>query len=58
MLHPHGNMDFAYIDHILHNKQVTNLLAVPTFLSHLRDFINENKFDPWMSMRNIFCVGE
>ena len=58
MLYPDGNMDFAYIDHILHAKQVTHLLAVPTFLNHLWDFIKKKKFDPWVSMRNICCVGE
>jgi len=57
MLHPHGNMDFAYFNHILHDKQVTHLLAVPTFLHHLCDFMKKNTFYPWMSMRNICCVG-
>ena len=58
MLHPHGNMDFAYFNHVLHDKQVTYLLAVPTFLSHLCNFIQKDTLYSWMSMRNICCVGK
>ena len=58
MLHPDGNMDFVYFNHILHGKQVTYLLSVPTFLTHLCDFIKKEKFYPWVSMRNICCGGK
>ncbi|CAF4149109.1 unnamed protein product, partial [Adineta steineri] len=58
MLHPQGNMDFQYINHILHDKQVTFLVAVPTYLNHLCDFLKQNRSSPWILMRNISCVGE
>ncbi|CAF4229101.1 unnamed protein product, partial [Adineta steineri] len=58
MLHPQGNMDFQYINHILHDKQVTYLVAVPSYLNHLCDFLKQNRFPPWILMRNINCVGE
>jgi non-ribosomal peptide synthetase component F len=58
MLHPHGNMDFMYLYQILQDKQITCLLAVPTFLNHLCDFIKKKTFNPWITMRNICCVGE
>ncbi|CAF0798704.1 unnamed protein product [Adineta steineri] len=58
MLHPQGNMDFQYINHILHDKQVTYLTAVPTYLNHLCDFLKQNRFSPWILIRNISCVGE
>ncbi|CAF4065342.1 unnamed protein product, partial [Adineta steineri] len=58
MLHPQGNMDFQYINHILHDKQVTFLVAVPSYLNHLCDFLKQNRFSPWILMRNISCVGE
>ncbi|CAF4184455.1 unnamed protein product, partial [Adineta steineri] len=58
MLHPQGNMDFQYINHILHDKQVTYLVAVPSYLNHLCDFLKQNRFPPWILMRNISYVGE
>ncbi|CAF1398572.1 unnamed protein product, partial [Adineta steineri] len=58
ILHPQGNMDFQYMNHILHDKQVTYLVAVPTYLNHLCDFLKQNRFPPWILMRNICCVGE
>ncbi|CAF4067597.1 unnamed protein product, partial [Adineta steineri] len=58
MLHPQGNMDFQYINHILHDKQVTYLVAVPSYLNHLCGFLKQNRLHPWILMRNICCVGE
>ncbi|CAF1500373.1 unnamed protein product, partial [Adineta steineri] len=58
MLHPQGNMDFQYINHILHDKQVTYMVAVPSYLDHLCDFLKQNRLPPWILMRNISCVGE
>ena len=58
MLHPQGNMDFQYINHILYDKQVTCLVAVPSYLNHLCDFFEQNRFPPWILMRNISCVGK
>ncbi|CAF4271024.1 unnamed protein product, partial [Adineta steineri] len=58
MLHPQGNMDFQYISYILHEKQVTHLVAVPTYLNYLCDFLKQNRFPSWILMRNINCVGE
>ncbi|CAF4029340.1 unnamed protein product [Adineta steineri] len=58
MLHPQGNMDFQYINDILHDKQVTYLVAVPSYLNHLCDFLKQIKFPSWILMRNISCVGE
>jgi acyl-coenzyme A synthetase/AMP-(fatty) acid ligase len=58
MLHPDGNMDFAYFDHILQYKQVTHLQVVPTFFNHLCDFLKQKMFYPWMTMQNLCCVGE
>ncbi|CAF1011000.1 unnamed protein product [Adineta steineri] len=58
MLHPQGNMEFQYINYVLHDKQVTYLIAVPSYLNHLCDFLKQNRFSPWILMRNISCVGE
>ena len=58
MLQPGGNMNFIYLSHILRDKQVTHLRAVPTFLSHLCNFVKQTRFNPWMSIRNVCCVGE
>ncbi|CAF3985250.1 unnamed protein product, partial [Adineta steineri] len=58
MLHPQGNMDFQYINYILRDKQVTYLVAVPSYLNHLCNFVKQNKFPPWILLRNINCVGE
>ncbi|CAF1588276.1 unnamed protein product, partial [Adineta steineri] len=58
MLHPQGNMDFQYINHILHDKQVTYLVAVPSYLNRLCDFLKQNRFPPWILIENINCVGE
>ena len=58
MLHPDGNMDLAYFYQILHDKQVTLVLSVPTFLNHLCEFIKKQTFYPWITMQNICCVGK
>jgi non-ribosomal peptide synthetase component F len=58
MLHPNGNIDFGYFYQTLHDKHVTHIQGVPSFLNHLCEFIEKKAFDPWTSMRNICCVGE
>jgi acyl-coenzyme A synthetase/AMP-(fatty) acid ligase len=58
MMHPNGNLEFAYFYQTLQDKQVTHLQAVPTFLNHLLDFIKKELFHPWVSMRNVCCVGK
>ncbi|CAF4075682.1 unnamed protein product, partial [Adineta steineri] len=58
MLHSEGNMDFKYINRMIHEKQVTYLVAVPTYLKYLCDFVEQNGYSPWILIRNISCVGE
>ncbi|CAF1649578.1 unnamed protein product [Adineta ricciae] len=58
MLHPDGNMDFAYLDYVLRSKEVTHLMAVPTFLKYLCDFILEKNLSPLKSIRNVSYGGE
>ncbi len=57
MLHPHGNMDFIYFTKTLQNKQVTFILAVPTFLYHLCEFINDNNLSSLSTIRSLCCGG-
>ena len=57
MLHPHGNMDFIYLIKTLQNKQVTYMLAVPTFLNDLYEFINDTSVSSLSNMRSLCCGG-
>jgi acyl-coenzyme A synthetase/AMP-(fatty) acid ligase len=56
MLHPYGNMDFLYLTHILQEKQITYMLAVPTFLNHLYDFMDKFNVHPLSTLRSL-CSG-
>ena len=58
MLHPDGNMDFTYFDHIIQNKQVTHLIVVPTFLNDVCGMMEKRMARSWRTMRNLCCVGE
>lgn len=58
MLRPQGNMDFAYLVDVLHNKQITYMLIVPAFLNSLCEFFNEESVSCLETMRSICCVGE
>ena len=58
MLHPHGHRDFMYLIQTLHTKQVTYMLAVPSFLNHLYDFIDKENISRLVTMQTICCVGE
>jgi acyl-coenzyme A synthetase/AMP-(fatty) acid ligase len=58
MLHPNGNLDFSYFYQSVQVKQVTHLVAVPTFLNHVFESIKKKMFHPWVAMRNIWCVGK
>ena len=53
----YGNMDFAYFIHTLENKQVTYMMAVPTFLNHLYDFIDKMNGHPLSTIRSL-CSAE
>jgi len=58
MLHPHGNIDLLYLSQILYNKQISYMLAVPSFLHHLYYFIHqENNYSP-VTIQTICCIGE
>ncbi len=39
MLHPQGNMDIDYLLRILHEKQVSYMQCVPTYLNNILDFL-------------------
>jgi non-ribosomal peptide synthetase component F len=57
MLHPYGNMDLAYLIHTLKNKQISYMLAVPTFLSQLYDFIENLNDHPLSTVRSLCSAG-
>jgi hypothetical protein len=56
MLHPYGNMDVAYVIHTIQSKQITKLMAVPTFLNYLYDFIDNMNGHPLSTIRSL-CFG-
>jgi acyl-coenzyme A synthetase/AMP-(fatty) acid ligase len=58
MLHPYGNMDFVYLTQILQDKQITYIVTVPTFLSHLCDFVENMDWSPLSTMRSICSGGQ
>ena len=57
MLQPYGNMDSVYFARTLQDKQITFMVAVPSFLTHFCDFI-ENSYDenPLSRIRSL-CSG-
>jgi acyl-coenzyme A synthetase/AMP-(fatty) acid ligase len=57
MLHPYGNMDLMYFIDILQKKQTTFMLAVPTFLNHLYDFIENINGYPLSTIRSLCSAG-
>ncbi|CAF4040975.1 unnamed protein product, partial [Adineta steineri] len=58
LLHPYGNMDYSYFTRILQTKQITCIAPVPTFLSHLCDFIEHSHVNPLSSIRSLCSGGE
>jgi acyl-coenzyme A synthetase/AMP-(fatty) acid ligase len=58
MLHPYGNMDFIYFTLTIQNKQITYMMAVPTFLNHLYDFIEHINANPLSTIRSLSSAGQ
>jgi acyl-coenzyme A synthetase/AMP-(fatty) acid ligase len=58
MLHPYGNMDLGYFIHTLQNKQITYIMAVPTFLNQLYDFIENTNGLPLSNIRSLCSAGK
>lgn len=58
MLHPNGNIDLVYLSQILHRKQISYILAVPSFLHHLYYFIHQQNNSASMTIQTICCIGE
>jgi len=57
MLRPNGNMDLIYLSHILNDKQITYMLAVPSFFFNLYQFIyKQNIYSP-VIIETICCMG-
>ena len=57
MLHPYGNMDFVYLLHTLQNKQITYMLAVPTFLNQLCSYMEYYNADTFSTIRSLCSAG-
>ena len=57
MLHPQGNMDLLYVTQTLQNKQVTHMLSVPTYLSHLINILQNYDISRCHTIRTVCCVG-
>ncbi len=58
MLHPHGNIDLQYLSQTMHNKQITYMLAVPSFLYYLYSFTEKQNSYPLVTMQTICCIGK
>ena len=57
LLHPSGNMDFVYFTQALQDKQVTYMLAVPTFINYLYDFIEHMDGYTLSTIRSLCSAG-
>jgi len=57
MLHPYGSMDLVYLASTVHDKQVTYMLVVPSFMKELSDFIQNKSISPFSNMRSLCCGG-
>ena len=57
MLHPHGNMDLAYLLQIIQHKQITSAIAVPSLLERLYVFINELNISLLKTIRTLCYTG-
>ncbi|CAF4156926.1 unnamed protein product, partial [Adineta steineri] len=59
LLHPKGTVDFDYLSHILHTKQVTYMQSVPSLLQSFFIFLEQcNNANAIKHLRSICCAGE
>ncbi|CAF4074590.1 unnamed protein product, partial [Adineta steineri] len=59
LLHPKGTVDFDYLCHILHTKEVTYMQSVPSLLQSFFIFLEQcDKANAIKYLRSICCAGE
>ncbi|CAF3884876.1 unnamed protein product, partial [Adineta steineri] len=59
LLHPKGTIDFDYLSHILHTKEVTYMQSVPSLLQSFLIFLEQcDNANAIKHLRSICCAGE
>ncbi|CAF4322932.1 unnamed protein product, partial [Adineta steineri] len=58
LLHPKGTVDFDYLSHILHTKEVTYMQSVPSLLQSFFIFLEQrDNVNAIKHLRSICCAG-
>ena len=58
MLQPHGNMNLLYLSHLLHAKEITYMLVVPTFIHRLLSFMQDQSRCSLSTVQTVCCMGK
>ncbi|CAF1357665.1 unnamed protein product [Adineta steineri] len=59
LLHPKGTVDFDYLSHVLHTKEVTYMQSVPSLLQSFFIFLEQcDNANAIKHLRSICCAGE